>query len=466
MIMKTFVYILLLACNVFFLSACNESTEIEVLAPTPTTGDEGGSNVEFTPEQLKLPYKKGACFTLRDNNYVQNMLRVATLRVGWNYSWGGDYVSNQLAYVEFVPMAWGSASDAFVTKRKGYVNKGKCKRVLGFNEPDGKEQANMSVEKAIELWPLLESLKIPLGSPAVVDAENGEWLEQFMAEVENRGYRVDYLCVHNYGGGNAAEFKRKMTAIYKKYGLPILITEFAVADWKATTPANNKHSKAKVLQFMKDILPWLEETEFIYGYAWFSFGQDSAAGCTSALFDKENNLTELGKYYADFPDNGSVEPPVETTNLLLNPGFEEGGTNWTGKLNVNYDNKTTNPKIEGNVISGNVTLRFSGATAFAEIYQSVKVEKGKTYRFGFTGRIQDTPGPEGTASTNRSFRMSVRKDKDNVYATTATITGSSNVTVSGEVTVDADFPETVQVYISKNNGIAYIDDVFFMEVAK
>ena len=61
--------------------------------------------------------------------------------------------------------------------------------------------------------------------------------------------------------------------------------------------------------------------------------------------------------------------------------------------------------------------------------------------------------------------MSVRKDKDNVYATTATITGSSNVTVSGEVTVDADFPETVQVYISKNNGIAYIDDVFFMEVA-
>ena len=34
------------------------------------------------------------------------------------------------------------------------------------------------------MWPLLESLKIPLGSPAVVDAENGEWLEQFMAEVE------------------------------------------------------------------------------------------------------------------------------------------------------------------------------------------------------------------------------------------------------------------------------------------
>lgn len=132
MIMKTFVYILLLACNVFFLSACNESTEIEVLSPTPTTGDEGGSNVEFTPEQLKLPYKKGACFTLRDNNYVQNMLRVATLRVGWNYSWGGDYVSNQLAYVEFVPMAWGECERCICYQDKRLCEQRKMQAGIGL----------------------------------------------------------------------------------------------------------------------------------------------------------------------------------------------------------------------------------------------------------------------------------------------------------------------------------------------
>lgn len=458
------IYTLLLACSMLF-PACNESAEIEVLTATPAFEDESGRYIEFTPEQLKLPGKKGVCFTLKDNNYVQNMARVETLKGRWNYSWGADRASNQLDYVEFVPMAWGKINpDEFVPKVMAQINMGKCKRVLGFNEPDGKEQANMSVEKALELWPALESLKVPLGSPAVVDAENGEWIKEFMAGVEQRGYRVDYLCVHNYGGGGVAEFKRKMTAIYEKYKRPILITEFAVADWSATKPEENKHSAAKVLTFMKDILPWLEETDFIYGYAWFSFGQTSAAGCTSALFDENNNLTELGKYYAAFPD--VVEPPVEGVNLVLNPGFEEGGANWTGKNNVNFDNKTTNPNIAGNVIAGNVTLRFSAPTAFADIYQNVQVEKGKTYRFGFTGRIQDAVGPEGSPSTNRSFKMVVRKDKDNVYGSTTTVTGSTNVTVNGEVTIDDSFPETLQIYISKSTGIAYIDDVFFVEVAK
>ena len=39
--------------------------------------------------------------------------------------------------------------------------------LLGFNEPDLAEQANMTVEKALELWPRLEATGMRLGSPAV-----------------------------------------------------------------------------------------------------------------------------------------------------------------------------------------------------------------------------------------------------------------------------------------------------------
>ena len=466
--MKKIVYILLFACSLFCF-ACNESTDIDVLMPTLEVESDGGSDIEFTPEELKLAMKKGACFTLRDTNYVKNMARVEALKVGWNYSWGSEIVSNQLASVEFLPMSWGRfIPEELLLKVLPHVNSGRYKRFLGFNEPDGKEQANMTVEKALELWPTLQSLKIPLGSPAVVDAENGEWIEQFMAEAEQRGYRVDYLCVHNYGGGNATEFKRKLTAIYEKYNLPILITEFAVADWNAATPEGNRHSDEKVLSFMKEILPWLEETEFIYGYAWFSFGRTIAVGCSSALFNNDNTMTELGKFYANFPNDEPVDPdpPIEETNLLLNPGFEESGANWVGKTNVNYDNKVNNPAIAGNVISGDVSLRFSGVKAFADISQTVAVEKGKTYRFGFTGRIQDKVGPEGTISTNRSFKMVVRKDKENVYAESEAITGSMNVTVSGEITIGDNHSDNLQVYIAKMNGIASVDDVFFVEVVK
>jgi hypothetical protein len=48
---------------------------------------------------------------------------------------------------------------------------------------------------------------------------------------------------------------------------------------------------------MKDVLPWMESQNWIAGYAWFSFGIDEAVGSSSALFDHEGNLTDLGRFY-------------------------------------------------------------------------------------------------------------------------------------------------------------------------
>jgi hypothetical protein len=45
--------------------------------------------------------------------------------------------------------------------------------ILGFNEPDSKAQSNLSVERAIEVWPKLEqSFKdaIVLVSPSVTNS--------------------------------------------------------------------------------------------------------------------------------------------------------------------------------------------------------------------------------------------------------------------------------------------------------
>lgn len=453
--MKKMIYTVLLFCGMIF-SACNDSMEIVVPDKTPTIEDDG-SDIEFTPEQLKLPRKKGACFTLRENNKVQNMGRVATLMADWNYSWGADRVYNQLEHVEFVPMAWGKINPAeFVPKVREQINTGHTKRVLGFNEPDGVGQANMSVEKAIELWPALMSLKIPLGSPAVVDAENGEWIEEFMAEVENRGYRVDYLCVHNYGGGSAPEFKRKMTAIYEKYKRPLLITEFAVADWNAQKPEDNRHSEEKVLKFMKEVLPWLEETEFIYGYAWFSFEKSSAAGCTSALFDENNNLTKLGEFYRNFPEN--INPPETGENLVLNPGFEDGYDNWS------FSNNNRNRALELEFkISGNQSLKFKDNT-WVQASQTIKgLEAGKTYEFGMTGRIQDIVGPEGTQSSGKMLIINV-KDGDQLINAAEAIKTSMNTKVSSTITIDKAYPNGLTINIWHNGGTSYIDDVFFWEV--
>lgn len=176
------------------------------------------------------------------------------------------------------------------------IKKGLVHRVLGFNEPDAVEQSNMSVFEALARWPALESLNVPLGSPSC-SKPDGEWMEEFMAKAKHLCLRIDYIGVHWYKSPNFESFQAYMTKIYNKYQKPLMITEFAVADWSATTIQDNRHSQAEVLEFMKQALPWLERTPWIAGYAWFSFQQSRAVGTSSALFDNQGELTTVGRYY-------------------------------------------------------------------------------------------------------------------------------------------------------------------------
>lgn len=288
----------------------------------------------FTAEQLALPGKKGVCFTLRDpeksskGTWEVNIKKVAALNAYWNYSWGSQLVPVQPKDMEFVPMVWGGKDAANVQQRLAadvvpMVAKGRVKRLLGFNEPDKKDQSNMPVERALAIWPTLEKLGIPLASPAPANPEGiddpsaqgvpGTWLRDFMKEVDRRGYRVDYIAVHWYGGTNAKAFKEKLKRIYDKYGKrPLLITEFAPADWKTGGDIDkHRHSPARVLAFMKDVLPWLEEQEWVVGYSWFSFRADAPQGTSSALFLNDGSLTAAGRYYRSITaDNPKGDPTI------------------------------------------------------------------------------------------------------------------------------------------------------------
>ena len=45
--------------------------------------------------------------------------------------------------------------------------------LLTFNEPDNPSQSNMTVARALQLWPYLEATGLQLGSPAVTDSSRG-----------------------------------------------------------------------------------------------------------------------------------------------------------------------------------------------------------------------------------------------------------------------------------------------------
>ncbi len=287
--------------------------------------------------RLALPGKKGICLTLRDpksgkkGTWEENISKLKAVKPYWNYSWGSRLAPVQPEDVEFLPMAWGAwSTDGLKTDLETYVTPqiqaGKVKRFLGFNEPDHHDQANMKYGDALKYWPILESLNVPLCSPACANTEGvdddttqgipGTWMRDFMREADKRGYRVDYTGVHWYGGTGAIGFKEKLVRIYEKYGKrPLLITEFAPADWGAKTVAQNHHSPAEVLAFMKDVLPWMEKQNWIAGYAWFSFGQHEPVGTSSALYDKDGNLTACGRFYASI----TTENPTGDQSIKPDP---------------------------------------------------------------------------------------------------------------------------------------------------
>jgi len=251
------------------------------------------------PRPPPLPGKKGIGLSLRSpgekGDYLQHMPLVDKLNVHWNYAWSSRFAPNQLPNVEYVPMTWGANPKRL--QELVHQDFSKATRFMGYNEPDSHKQSNVPVDVALERWHFLEALNLPLVSPTTVHMDN-QWMQNFMHGALMQCLRIDFVGAHWYGPPNVKGLQRKLTKLHNMYGKPIILKEFAVADWKATTLEENRFSPKSVLKFMKEALAWLEKTEWIEGYAWFPFQLDRKEGWTSALFDLDGNLTELGSYYS------------------------------------------------------------------------------------------------------------------------------------------------------------------------
>jgi Glycosyl hydrolase catalytic core len=223
-------------------------------------------------------------------------------------------VEQQPSDIEFVPMIWtGSDPNRVKYLIDTYVlpayEAGQVRRLLGYNEPDKKNQANLDVTKAVASWPTLEATGMPLGGPSVTTSGVGSWMKDWNEYAFKYGLRVDYVAVHWYGEPSILAFQKYMRHMYELNGgqTPLLITEFAPADWSASSPEDSRFTRAQVLTFMQTILPWLEhpdQAHWIYGYAWFPFRTSFGPGTCSSLFEEDGTPTLLGQYYRSVtPDN-------------------------------------------------------------------------------------------------------------------------------------------------------------------
>ncbi len=218
----------------------------------------------------------------------------AALGASWCYTWGTDLPGGLPASVEFVPMQWGYYGGNNTDWLNWVKTTTKAKNFLAFNEPDGADQANLSVADALTGYQYMASIGLPIVSPACVHAD-GQWMKDFMAGANARGYRVDAVAIHWYGGTDVNGFLGYIDYIHNLYGRDVWITEFAPADWSG----NRGISPQQEADFMRAVLPALNSRPYVKRYAWFgAYGPGDAALGAAALWNDDGSLTALGKLYS------------------------------------------------------------------------------------------------------------------------------------------------------------------------
>lgn len=222
------------------------------------------------------------------------------LNVGWFYDWNiGARTTPDIEYVPIKQNAnWPGLNQDW--KAKGSIH------LLGFNEPDKKDQANLSVDQAIQGWPGLLKTGLRLGSPAVSDGGLG-WLYEFMAKADAAKLRVDFVAVHYYravadpGDGRlaASQMEAFLEGIHKRTRRPIWITEWNNgANWtsgKDPTEKEQSHAIEKMIE-MLDKLPYVER------YALYNWVEDCRM-----LQRKDGSLTPAGETYRDHVSKTAYE---------------------------------------------------------------------------------------------------------------------------------------------------------------
>ena len=141
--------------------------------------------------------------------------------------------------------------------------------VMGFNEPNHKSQSNLSSQEAADAWYIVEQAADgkAIVSPAAAHCGSSchstnytVWFDEFFfflcGNSDRPPCRVDYIATHMYYC-KAGQTMRKIDELYKKYKLKIWLTEFACP--YATDPQEE-------LDYMKAVLPLLEESDQVYRY--------------------------------------------------------------------------------------------------------------------------------------------------------------------------------------------------------
>ncbi|MBQ1009414.1 sigma-70 family RNA polymerase sigma factor [Micromonospora sp. M51] len=231
-------------------------------------------------------------------NFAGASQALANSKAGWYYTWGTQHpgISTPRG-ATFVPMI-RSAENVTATELARARAAGPY--LLTFNEPDLAEQANMTVEQALDLWPQLMATGSRLGSPAVAwgAPDPQGWLDRFMTGAQARGHRVDFITLHWFGADfttatAVAQLRQYLQAVYQRYRKPIWLTEFALIRFGGG--GSQFPSPEQQAAFLTAATAMLGQLPYLQRYAWF--GLPATDQDRSGLFRDGTEATAVGRAF-------------------------------------------------------------------------------------------------------------------------------------------------------------------------
>jgi autotransporter-associated beta strand protein len=252
------------------------------------------------------------------------------LNLGWKYNWNINQSSTR--DLQYIPIRqqrfWPGLTQNWQAMGADHL--------LGYNEPDQSNQANIAVGDAIYSWPDLLATGLRVGAPAVSDGGRSSWLYPFIQQADAAALRVDFVPIHYYqcynpadANGAANQMYNFLKATYDTVKRPLWVTEWNNgANWTTCGDPTASQQQAAIAA----MVAMLDNTPFVERYALYNWVEDvrrvewDDGSLTAAGVTYRDEYSPIG-YVQALQDNGtrSFTQLNFDSNTLDSSGYGNNG---------------------------------------------------------------------------------------------------------------------------------------------
>ncbi|KAF2730763.1 hypothetical protein EJ04DRAFT_515043 [Polyplosphaeria fusca] len=211
------------------------------------------------------------------------------------YNWGATQYGSKLpAGIKYSPMMH-KPQDMSADEWLGHVDDNVASGsdlIMGFNEPDHPDQANLSPDAACTAWTeYMDPVKAAHGDVTILgpSVTNGpapmglSWLEGFQQKCPDAKW--DATNIHFYdiydNGAGVQRFIDHVEEAAEKFGKKVFVTEYGL----------RSGSDDEAIKFLQETMKYLEGSDKVSGYSYFMVGQGPMQLNTA------NGLSAIGEVY-------------------------------------------------------------------------------------------------------------------------------------------------------------------------